>query len=103
MSPSSSIAGKAAPVPFKITGDLDIQHAEAVQKLLLIQSDSPALLLDLSGVTACDLTGLQLLLSTRKTASTVGANFSITAHSPAVAAACAGLGLEVEELSHSVL
>jgi anti-anti-sigma factor len=103
-SPSSiASAGMTAPPSLKIEGHLDIQHAEAVQKLLLAQPAFPAFSLDLSAVNACDLTGLQLLLSARHTARDAGAKFSITAPSAAVATACAGLGLDISELSTSAL
>lgn len=81
--------------------DLDIQHAEAVHKLLLAQPESPVMELDLSAVAACDLTGLQLLLSAHRTASAGGRSFSISDWSPAVTAACTGLGLDISRLSIS--
>ena len=101
---TSSPAPKAAmPTPLKIEGNLDIQHAEAVHKLLLSQPLASARVLDLSAVAACDLTGIQLLLSAQKTVLASGGVFSISAYSPAVAAACTGLGLDIAQLSASRL
>ena len=90
-------------LPLKIEGNLDIQHAEAVHKLLLSQPAASSKVLDLSAVAACDLTGIQLLLSAQKTAIAAGEKFSVSAYSPAVAAACTGLGLDVSQLSTSSL
>ncbi len=100
---SSSDHQAIAPLLLKIEMDLTIQHAEAVQKLLLAQPDSPVVELDLSSVGACDLTGIQLLVSARQTATAAGKTFSIKAYSPAVGAACTGLGLDVSQLSTSTL
>jgi anti-anti-sigma regulatory factor len=94
-SPSRAIA----PLPLKIETDLDIQHAEEVHKLLLVQLASPAMELDLSAVAVCDLTGVQLLLSAQQSATAAGKKISIGACSPAVLAACAGLGLDPSRLS----
>ncbi|HEY4248907.1 MAG TPA: STAS domain-containing protein [Lacunisphaera sp.] len=103
MSAASSNTKAIAPLPLKIETDLDIQHAEEVHKLLLVQSETPATALDLSAVAACDLTGLQLLFSAQRTASAAGRKFSISAYSPAIVAACTGLGLDVSQLSNSTL
>jgi len=95
----SSSSKAITPLPLKIEMDLDIQHAEAVHKLLLAQPDSPVMELDLSEVAACDLTGVQLLLSAQRTASADGRKLSISACSPAVTTACTGLGLDISRLS----
>jgi anti-anti-sigma regulatory factor len=97
-----SSAKTTTPTPLKIEGNLDIQHAEGVHKLFLSQPASP-MVLDLSAVAACDVTGIQLLLSARKTATDAGEKFLVSAYSPAVVTACAGLGIDVSELSTSSL
>ena len=90
----SSSSRAIAPLPLKIETDLDIQHAEEVHKLLLVQLQSPAMELDLSAVTACDLTGVQLLVSAQQSATAAGRKIFIGACSPAILGACAGLGLD---------
>ena len=92
-----------APPSLKIETDLDIQHAEAVHNLLLAQPASAFAELDLSSVASCDLTGIQLLVAARVTATAAGKKFSISAFSPSVIAACTGLGLDVSQLSTSAL
>jgi anti-anti-sigma regulatory factor len=102
MTAPSSISKTATPSPLKIEGNLIIQDVEAAHKLLLSQPTS-SMVLDLSAVATCDLTGVQLLLSAQKTAIAAGGKFSVSAYSPAVAAACTGLGLDVSQLSASSL
>lgn len=55
---------------------------------------------DLGSVDSCDCAGLQLLCSARKSAAASGVQLQIENLSPAIAAAAAGIGLELSEITH---
>jgi len=100
MNAPSSLTAVPARGPLQPDGPFDIQHAASVREQLLAQPPSPALVLDLSAVPVCDLTGLQVLLAARATTQAAGGTFIITALSPAVTEACRSLGLDPSVLTH---
>jgi anti-anti-sigma factor len=69
----------------RLTGDMTIYEAAAqcVQVLEALERRKD-LEIDLSGVTALDTAGLQLLILAKKTASAQGGSLRLTGHSPAV-------------------
>ena len=58
-------AGGGAP-RVSASGDIDLHNVEALQRLIL-DADSPALVVDLSAVTYCDSATLGVLLAAAKT------------------------------------
>jgi anti-anti-sigma regulatory factor len=81
----------------RFVGGLDLYAVESARaELLACIAPRPALVLDLSGVSACDAAGWQLLLSLRKTAITGGKPFSMPAISPAVEESRILLGIPAE-------
>lgn len=86
--------------PLKLAGALDIYAADILREALLQQLQSVLTLdLDLSAVEVCDVVALQLLCSARKSAARGGKPFALVAVSPAVNAASAAVGLDLETLS----
>lgn len=77
---------------------LDLAHASAVKDELLARLAVGSTVLDLSAVTTCDLAGLQLLWAARASAQASGQRFTVTSPSPAVLAAAAAFGLDLNEL-----
>lgn len=56
----------AEPPRVSASGDIDLHNVEALQRLIL-DADSPALVVDLSAVTYCDSATLGVLLAAAKT------------------------------------
>ena len=56
----------AEPPRVSASGDIDLHNVEALQRLIL-DADSPALVVDLSAVTYCDSATLGMLLAAAKT------------------------------------
>lgn len=77
---------------------LDLAHASTVKDELLARLAVGSTVLDLSAATTCDLAGLQLLWAARASAQAHGQRFTVTAPSPAVLAAAAAFGLDLNEL-----
>ena len=73
----------------KISGELTIAEATDFHRSL-VEHLRPELIVDLSGVTACDTTGLQLIFALQQS----GAELS--AISPAIKETAAALGLEIK-------
>lgn len=93
--PSGTVATSAAASP---PAALDLAHASAVKDELLARLAVGSAALDLAAVTACDLAGLQLLWAARTSAQGHGQRFTVTNPSPAVLAAAAAFGLDLNEL-----
>lgn len=75
-------------------GELDLYTVERARDALLEPfALTSALELDLRAVTACDLAGLQLLISAHRSAIAAGKPFSLTQPVPVLAVAAAQLGL----------
>lgn len=69
----------------RIAGDMTIYEAAAHSaEILAALAQSGNLEIDLSGVTALDTAGLQLLILAKKTAAAQGGALQLTGHSPAV-------------------
>ena len=84
--------------PLKIAGGLTIGATpELHQAFAEYAGRSPDIVLDLSGVHACDTAGLQLICSLRCTAAQARRRFHIAALSPEIEEAAAALGLRMEE------
>lgn len=85
-----------------ILGTMDIYAADDLRAQLTQDLDSPkGVSLDLSGVDSCDVTGLQLLVATRKSAAEAGKSFQITAASTAFEEARAALGIPAETFANN--
>ncbi len=56
----------AEPPRVSVSGDIDLHNVEALQRLIL-DADSPTLVVDLSAVTYCDSATLGVLLAAAKT------------------------------------
>ena len=81
----------------RLTGALDIYAAEKVHQTLREQLETRLhLTLDLAGVTSCDLTGVQLLCSLKKTGAQSGRVIRIEPVSSAVSECCVQLGFAPE-------
>ncbi len=77
--------GAGAAAPLRIEGDMTIYRAaELKQTLLLRLQESPALEVDLSGVTDFDSAGVQILLLAKRTALARQGELRLVGHSPAV-------------------
>lgn len=77
----------------RIEGPLVIATvADWHRRLLERLTTTPALVLDLGGITAVDLFGLQLLWSARRTAAARGQALTLTAVTPVFGEACAASG-----------
>lgn len=91
-----AIAGEG---PTALDGEWSIGNAEELRQLLMESlTRGPDVILDLSGVQACDTAVLQLICSVRKSAVERRRRFQIAALSPAVEEAAAALGLPIREL-----
>lgn len=86
----------------KLAGALDIYSASSLRDSLqdAFQSTGP-IRLDLADVSGGDVTGLQLLFSGRKTASSSGREFVVTSLSPAIREAGTSLGLDLDSITHN--
>ena len=83
----------------KIEGAMSIYEAAALREACMDSLEtSRSLTMDLADAADCDITGMQILLSTRMTAEAAGKLFEITAMSPAVMKAFdhAGLNSKIE-------
>ena len=86
----------------KLTGSLDIYSAESLRDVLLKHAESSrSISIDLSAVEVCDVTGLQLLYSARRSAEAANKSFLITSVSDAFLAACAAAGVAQSDFSIS--
>ena len=93
MSPATSSPTSAAEACV-LGRSLDIYHADELRAALRTRlAGSNDTVIDLSGVEACDTTGLQLLLSARKTAAAAGGRLRFVHPSPAIVACCRQLGV----------
>jgi anti-sigma B factor antagonist len=77
-----SLAADAAVIA--LTGELTIYHAAERARLLLARLDGTTLALDLGGVTAVDLAGVQLLLLVEREARARGVTLRLQRPSPPV-------------------
>jgi anti-anti-sigma factor len=88
-----------SPGVLAVSGSLDIEAAnELRQALLVCLSQQSEIMLDLSSVDKCDVTGLQILLAGQKSALAAGKPFRILGVPPAVTEPAAALGLSLEGL-----
>jgi len=79
------MSGAAARSRIAIDGEMSIYRAGDLKTLLLdALRQSPALEVDLSGVTELDTSGLQVLMLAKQTARANGGELYLQAHSPAV-------------------
>jgi len=94
-----NITNTGNPETLKLSGTLDINAADALRDTLAqhVQQRS-ALTLDLSEVDGCDVAGLQLLCSARKSTEAACQAFEVTTVSQAVIDAFAALGLSTDQL-----
>ena len=80
-----------------IEGSLTIYEAAAVREAWLECFEAcESMAIDLSGVTDCDITGIQLLYAARMTAEATKKAFKITAVSPAITETLTAAGLSSE-------
>lgn len=78
----------------ELTGRLDINTAEEVQKALLVYLEHSARTsLDLSQITSCDAAGVQLLIAMQRSAESAGKSFAVVAPTDAFTTVCAALGI----------
>lgn len=86
----------------EIAGELDIYSSEELRARLIQATTSPTgVRLDLSSVTNCDVTAMQLLCAARKSAIDAGKSFHLSAVSESVEAARVALGINAAEFSNS--
>lgn len=84
--------------PFMLSGAWDIANAEELRAIFAGQLDSGEdIVLDLSGVEACDAAALQLICSLGKTAAQRGLHLRLTAVSPAISAIADALGVPLPD------
>ena len=82
-----------------VSGSLEIDAAnELRQALLVCLSQQSEVVLDLSSVDKCDVTGLQVLLAGQRSALAAGKAFRILGVPAAVTESAAALGLSLEGL-----
>lgn len=82
----------------RVSGDLDIGAVTPLRDALSqALSTSNGLAIDLTDVTFCDAAGLQVLLSTRKTAASTGKQLRFVSVGDAVAQTCVALGFSLHE------
>jgi anti-anti-sigma factor len=80
----------------KIEGSMSIYEAAALREACMeCFKNCEAMEVDLSGVSECDITGVQLLYSARMTAEATEKIFEITAVSPAVIETMVASGLNL--------
>lgn len=91
----------ATPQPPHLDGALDIQRAierrEELLPLLAGRSKQP-IELDLSGVSACDTAGLQLLCAARRSAHSAARPWRLIKSSEAVLRACTEMAIQPEQI-----
>jgi len=88
----------------KFSGTLDIYAVDAARDVLIQHvQNNPRLILDLSEVEECDVAGLQLLFSVRKTIESLCKSLEVKRVSQAIIDACAALGLGMDQLTASSL
>ncbi len=86
----------------KFDGGLTVYEAAAIRDELLECLDAhDGLTLDLTNVSECDLTGIQLLYSTRLAADAEKKDFAIRGATAGVIEAISQLGLEPGEILHT--
>ena len=84
----------------RLTGEITIRNAAELRRRFTDALDRKAdLVADLSTVESCDAAGLQLICSSRKTATARGLRLRIESLSPAIEAAARGIGLPLVELT----
>ena len=81
-----------------VTGELTIASTAELRELFVDGSLQSGGAVDLSGVETCDVAGLQLLCSLRKTAVERGGGVRLSKISPAVTKTAAAIGLGRVEL-----
>ena len=80
-----------------IKGPMSIYEVREIYGDLLKSFDEDGeIILDLSEVTSCDVAGIQLLYSAKRTAKETGKGFSLSGVSSAVLEAAGGAGIELE-------
>ncbi|MFC4962032.1 STAS domain-containing protein [Streptomyces mauvecolor] len=86
---------RADQVVVVVSGSLGLATVPGVRERLLRVSHGPGirLVLDLSGVTSCDILGLGLIIATARRARSSGGSLRLVAPSPAVAEALGASGL----------
>lgn len=88
------ITSSADSATLVFAGELDLYTVERARDALLEPlAVTTALELDLRAVTACDLAGLQLLISVHRSATAAGKPFTLTQPVPVLATAADHLGL----------
>ncbi|WP_214104045.1 STAS domain-containing protein [Acrocarpospora catenulata] len=90
------LAGPSAPTIIRLSGDIDILTSpELRQRLTSTLSYSTSLLiLDLSGVTFCDASGLSVLVGIQNRARTMGITLALTAPRPSMSQLLRNTGLD---------
>ncbi|GAA2284190.1 hypothetical protein GCM10010149_32010 [Nonomuraea roseoviolacea subsp. roseoviolacea] len=78
------VAGPSAPTTVRLSGDIDIFSGEALRRQLLstLRYSTSLLVLDLSGVTFCDASGLSVLVGIQHRAQERGITLALTAPRP---------------------
>ena len=86
----------------QLGAELDLVHIAARREELLAHAAMRSPRLDLGAVVSCDLAGLQLLAAARATAAADQVSFRLDNPSPAVLAACATFGIDLQSaIDHS--
>ena len=80
----------------RLGASFDLAHAAARREELLAHAAMGESVLDLSAITCCDLAGLQLLAAARATATANQVPLRLDQPSPAVLAACAAFGIDLQ-------
>jgi anti-anti-sigma regulatory factor len=84
----------------KLEGALHISTADELRKALANGlAEAPELVLDLSGVEACDTASFQLLCAARRSAALMNKTVRLTAISNVMVEAGVALGLPIEEIT----
>ena len=85
----------------QIEGAMDVLASSALQTALsTCLTEAPTLKLDLSDVVSCDVAGVQVLCSARKTAASLGKTLVVVAVSPSVTELCLAIGVSLDDLGH---
>lgn len=83
----------------ELEDSISVYEAAVVRdKLVAFMDASESLRIDLSKLEDCDITGIQLLYSAKKTAEDKGKSFSVTGASPAVVDVMARAGINADEV-----
>lgn len=82
--------------PLGVSGELNLYAAqELLDRFRILLDQEPAPAIDLTGVEACDVSALQILISARRTAESSGRKLRLVGWPEAVDEACRSLGVPV--------